>query len=87
MAGADANIMSAPVVANPSLGLVPVLGFCITPLTLTINCCAEVGGLDSVNLVAVPFNVALHPPDSLELDNVFIKKLPGVATSSQVPLA
>ena len=39
--GAEANIMSAPLTANPSLGLVPALGFCITPLILTSNCCAS----------------------------------------------
>ena len=77
LAGAALNITDDPLRAKPSLGwLVPLLGFCITPLILTSNCSANSGGWSMLNLYADPLKVALFPPVPLKLLKVFVWKLP-----------
>ena len=81
VAGAADNFTVLPDNAKPSEGVdVPLLGFCTTPLMLSITCCTLVGALVRVKSCVVLSNAGL---------SVEIKKLPTLCASSHalfVPL-
>ena len=78
VAGAADNFIVLPLKANPSDGVdVPALGFCTTPLMLSIICCALLGALVIVKSCVLPLKAGL---------SVEIKKLPILCAYSHAVL-